>query len=139
MLDEFEYQRWMRSARLTLKSARKDLDGGEYSWACFKAHQAAEKAIKSLLWGTGSPSFGHSLPILLQRLVELGLEVPERIRENAVRLSKYYTTTRYPDVWSEGIPEDYYVRGEAEEAISYAEDVLRWVERTWKSLEKGSS
>ncbi|MCS6785163.1 MAG: HEPN domain-containing protein [Candidatus Caldarchaeum sp.] len=32
----------MTSAEATIKSASKDLSANEYSWACFKAHQAAE-------------------------------------------------------------------------------------------------
>lgn len=133
-LDEGEYRRWMLSARRTLESARRDLEVGDFNWACFKAHQAAEKALKALFWGVGSPTIGHSLVILVQRLAEVGFTVEERIRELAARLSKFYTPTRYPDVWEEGIPEDYYTRSEAEEAISQAGEVINWVESKWRSL-----
>jgi HEPN domain-containing protein len=37
-LDEGEFERWKRSALRTLESARRDLDGGDYNWACFKSH-----------------------------------------------------------------------------------------------------
>ena len=40
----------MRSATRTLESAKHDADHGDYNWACFKAHQAAGKALKALLW-----------------------------------------------------------------------------------------
>ena len=52
-LDASEYERRMKSAIRTLKSAEHDVEHGDYNWACFKAHQAAEKALKSLLWGVG--------------------------------------------------------------------------------------
>ena len=62
-LDEGEFERWKRSALRTLESARRDLDGGDYNWACFKSHQAAEKALKALLWGVGRPRSGHALTL----------------------------------------------------------------------------
>ncbi|MEM0458704.1 MAG: HEPN domain-containing protein [Thermofilaceae archaeon] len=136
-LDEEEYGRWMLSARRTLESSRRDAEAGDFNWACFKAHQAAEKALKALLWGVGSPVFGHSLVSLVNRLAEAGFEVDERVRELAARLGKFYTPTRCPDVWEEGVPEDYYTRSEAEEAIRQAEEVISWVEAKWKSLRGG--
>ncbi|MEM0262414.1 MAG: HEPN domain-containing protein, partial [Nitrososphaerota archaeon] len=41
-VDEAEFSRWIRSAILTLRSAKRDYDGGDYNWTCFKAHQSAE-------------------------------------------------------------------------------------------------
>ncbi len=134
MLDNREYQRWIRSARYTLESARRDYRAGDYVWACFKSHQAAEKAVKALLWGIGSPKIGHSITRLLKHLQALGLDVPENIYEEAMVLDKYYIPTRYPDVWSEGVPEEYFFRREAEKALSYANDIVEWVEGLWRRL-----
>lgn len=117
MIDEAEFNRWIRSAELTLGSAKRDLNEGDYNWACFKAHQVAEKALKALLWGLGSPRIGHSLVELGNALRSIGIEIPKDIYEAFVRLSKFYIPTRYPDVWTEGIPEDYYTENEATEAI----------------------
>ena len=130
MLDEPEYERWMRSARYTLDSARHDMEAGFYSWACFKAQQAAEYALKALLWGVGRPRYGHSL---LRLVGEVG-GAPEDVVEACARLDKFYTAPRYADAWSEGSPQDYYTRREAEEAIYYAERVIRFVEERWRSL-----
>jgi HEPN domain-containing protein len=41
-LDDNE-RRLMKSAELTLESAKRDLEFGDYSWTCFKTHQAVEK------------------------------------------------------------------------------------------------
>ena len=136
-MDEGEFKRWMASARRTLESARRDAEAGDHNWACFKAHQAAEKALKALLWGLGEPAIGHSLVALAERLAQLSLPVTDRVRELAARLSKFYTPTRYPDVWESGIPEDYYTRGGAEEAIRWAEEVISWAEGVWRSLSGG--
>ena len=114
MLDHSEFNRWMESARRTLESAKRDARYGDYNWACFKAHQVAEKVLKALLWGCGKPRVGHSLPRLLKGIEEeLGVTPSDDIREACVRLNKFYTPTRYPDAWSEGIPEEYYSEKEA--------------------------
>ncbi len=137
VLDEGEFRRWFESALRTLESARVDHAHGFYSWACFKAHQVAEKAVKAILWGVGKPRAGHSLPALLSELRVIIGEVPEDIVEFCMRLNKYYVPTRYPDVWSEGIPEEQYTEKESLEAISMAENVLNWVRELWESLKRG--
>ena len=52
-------------------------------------------------------------------------------------LDKYYVPTRYPNAWTEGIPEDYYFKGEAENAIARARRVVEWVEGVWRESSRG--
>ncbi|MEM2009137.1 MAG: HEPN domain-containing protein [Ignisphaera sp.] len=134
--DESEFNRWIKSARLTLESAKRDHVNRDYNWSCFKAHQAAEKALKAILWGLGSPRIGHSLVELGNVLKSIGIEISIDIYEALVRLSKFYIPTRYPDVWSEGVPEDYYTESESREAIEFAEKVIDWVISVWRKLLK---
>ncbi len=77
MLDEQEYDKWITMAKRTLESAKRDLSGGDYNWACFKSQQAAEFAVKALLWGIGRPKYGH---VVYKLVVELG-NVSEEIVE----------------------------------------------------------
>jgi len=135
MLDEGEYSRWIGSAHKTLESAQRDYEDGDYNWACFKAHQVAEKALKAILWGIGKPRTGHSLVYLLSYIAqEFGVDVPDVVREACMALSKFYTITRYPDAWSEGMPEEYFSAKEAEEALRDAKIILDWVEGLWRKL-----
>lgn len=136
-MDREEYERWMESAERTLRSAEKDLAAEEFSWACFKAHQAAEKALKAVLWGSGTPTYGHSLKKLYERLESLLRLGDREVMEDCLRLDKYYTATRYPDVWESGAPEEYFTKLEAEEAIERARRVIRWVQGLWASLRGG--
>jgi len=100
MLDAAEYSRWIESARRTLKSARGDLERGDFNWACFKAHQTAEKALKALLWGVGAPAQGYSLSKLLDKVVEaLAIEPPRDVYEACIRLDKFYAATRCLNAW----------------------------------------
>jgi len=134
VLDEEEYLRWVRSAESTLRSARGDWERGDYNWACFKAQQAAEFAVKGLLHGLGLPAYGHSVSKLLERLPE-SLGANCLIGEAKV-LDRCYVPTRYPNAWAEGTPADYYMREDAENAIKYAERIIRWVDEKWRSLRK---
>ncbi len=136
LLDEEEFSRWMRSAKLTLESARLDLDHGFFNWCCFKCHQAAEKALKAILYGAGRPKVGHSLVRLVEHVRELGIEVPQDVTLACYKLTRHYIPTRYPNAWSEGIPEEYYTRQDAEEAIEAALRVIRWAEETWRELSR---
>lgn len=137
MLDEGEYERWMRAAKRNLESARGDLERGDYNWACFKAQQAAEVAVKALLHGLGLPAFGHSVSRLLKEFEGRGIDVPEGLLRSAKALDKLYVPTRYPNAWAEGAPHEYYTEVDAADAIRHAESVLRWVEETWGSLRRG--
>ena len=133
MLDEAEYARWIRSSKGTLSSAGGDLERGDFNWACFKAQQAAELAAKALLHGLGLPVYGHSVSRLLTDFPP-DLRVRGEVVQAAKTLDKYYVPTRYPNVWAEGAPEDYYTREDAEDAIKCAEAIIGWVEASWRSL-----
>ncbi len=134
-MDREEFERWFRASRRTSESARADLDAGFYDWACFKAQQSAEMALKALLWGCGKPRAGHSLIGLLRFIGgDLGIEAPSDIREASARLSRYYTITRYPNTWASGIPSEYITRREAIEALRYADKIVGWVEEIWRRL-----
>jgi len=137
LLDVEEFRRWLESSTKTLRSAERDVASGDFNWACFKAHQAVEKALKALLWGVGRPTFGHSLIKLAEKVFETGGERVEWVADSCMRLDKYYTTSRYPDVWESGFPEEYFSKGEAEEAVERAAQVVKWVKRVWESLSRG--
>jgi len=115
----------MKSAELTLESAKRDLEFGDYSWACFRTHQAVEKALKVFLRGLGRSRPGHSLAYLLEYISEILSEKPLNDIEYVCSfLDKYYIPTRYPDAWVKGIPEEYFTQGEAEEAIKPALKII---------------
>ena len=48
-----ESMRWVRQAEKDLKASKNSLKSGDYEWACFQAQQAAEKALKSILYARG--------------------------------------------------------------------------------------
>ncbi|BCU69953.1 HEPN domain-containing protein [Stygiolobus caldivivus] len=129
MLDTGEFDRWFKSGKLTLESARHDLGGGFYNWACFKAQQSAELAVKAYFYGIGQPKTGHTVSYLLSLL-----NVPQDLVDKAKYLDKLYIPTRYPDAWQSETPQYYYTKGEAEEAIKYAEEIINYIEGLWRTL-----
>ena len=99
MLNEREYKRWMDMARNTLDSVVNDLNKNFFNWACFKAQQASEFAVKALIYGIGIRIGGNSISTLLKRISKY-VEAPKEILNIALKLDKLYIPTRYPDVWS---------------------------------------
>jgi HEPN domain-containing protein len=128
VFDNDEYDRWLAQARHTLASARRDLAGRDFDWACFKAQQAGEYAVKALLRGAGEPAHGHSLRRLLMALNVLGLTVPHGLQEASQMLDRHYIPARYPDAYPEGSPHEYYNEKSAKEALDAALEVIRWVQ-----------
>ena len=127
-----EYDRWMKSAKTTLRSATNDKSSEFYNWTCFKAQQAAEYAVMAYLRGIGKCYYGHSISLLL-----VDLRFSKEIVDLAKNIDKYYIPTRYTDAWSEGNPEDYYTLEDASEAIGCTERIINEVEAKWKSLKEG--
>ena len=137
-VDEEEYRRWIDMAERTLKSAERDAEAGDYNWACFKAHQAGEFALRAVLYGAGKPARGHSVTRLLRELGAFA-EVGEDLYWRAALLDKLYVPTRYVDAWSEGVPYEYYTRRDADEAIEAARALVDFAKRLWASLSGGRS
>ena len=127
MCDLSEYRRWLAQAQHTLASARRDAEAGDYSWACFKAEQAAQLALKALLIGQGVEAFGHSTRDLVERVRRLGVEVPGEIETAARGLERHYIPSRYPDAYPSGSPYQFYERGDAERALAQAQRILAFV------------
>lgn len=118
------YKDWIRQADRNLASALVNDREGLYEEACYESHQAAEKAIKALLNYLNKERRGHSLLYLSS---ELGIHVPDDVKECAMYLDRHYIPSRYPDVYDEGIPADYYTAKDSRECIRCAENIVSWV------------
>ena len=75
-----------------------------YNWCCFKAQQAAEYAVKGLLYGFGIMAYGHSVMNLVGRVKD---KTNNRFRED---------------------------RGKEMDVIPYYEDIMEYVERVKMKL-----
>ena len=129
--DTGEYGRWLGQAKHTLTSAQRDTTEGDFDWACFKAQQAGQYALKALFSrGLGRPAYGHALTRLLGQLGEAGLAIKEETARAGQLLDRHYIPTRYPDAYAEGSPHEYYDDHTAMEAQHAAAQIIDWVENT---------
>ena len=59
---------WLRQATRDLDQARDSQRAERHEWACFAAHQAAEKAVKALHLRLGQEAWGQVIAQLMTRL-----------------------------------------------------------------------
>jgi len=125
LFDEEEYSRWLGQAEHTLASAQRDVEAGDYAWACFKAQQAGEYAVKGLMWGFGLPAFGHSTLMLLEQAGEQGLPLPKEAQGWARTLDRHYIPPCYPNAYPTDSPFEFYDQSTAEEALDCSRAVIK--------------
>jgi len=107
-----------------LRSIDADMSASNYSWACFKAQQTAELALKALLRAMGKPAFGHNLVALFNDLVNYCGNAGDRLRFCVGYLDKMYVMPHYPDAFVEGVPFERYTREETVEALNRASLII---------------
>lgn len=122
-----EAQRWFSQATRDLADAGYNRDGGRHNLACFLSQQAAEKALKTFLFGRGARQVkGHSTADLCLRAAALdpGFQSVQKV---AAALDKYYIPTRYPNGLPGGLPSEAFDDHDAARALQLASSVLEFV------------
>lgn len=112
---------WLNRARSSLAIAKSRIPDVYLEDLCFKAQQAAEKAIKAVMIKRGVDfPYVHDLARLLTLLKEADESIPDVVGQ-AGKLTRFATITRYP--MNQAVTEQHY-----REALSTAEAVVRWAE-----------
>lgn len=97
---------------------------GYYPQVCFLCQQAAEKALKAILFSQKQKLIRtHNLERLLEKALVFHKDFLSLERSCRV-LNSYYTDTRYPDVWDYSRFDD---KKLAKEAIDLAGKVIGFV------------
>ncbi|MBC7130081.1 HEPN domain-containing protein [Candidatus Bathyarchaeota archaeon] len=115
---------WLRQAIKDYEHAKKSIELGDYEWACFASHQAAEKAVKAIYQALGLEVWGHSISRMLESLPEEH-KAQEELIEKAKELDRHYIPSRYPNFHPEGAPYDYYTKADAERALRHAGEIIK--------------
>lgn len=124
-----EAVRWLRQAENDLEFAEVALREEFYHQACFLSQQAAEKALKAVLYAGGERVvLGHSVVELSRRLVA-GIPELARLLESAGALDQYYVATRYPNGLPGGVPFEAFGEQQARRAIEEAADFISFARR----------
>lgn len=117
--------RWMAQGEADLRAAETSAKAGHCEWACFQAQQAAEKALKAVLYKQGlTTAWGHSLVNLVE---EASARDPTlaALDGDARLLDKYYVPTRSPNgLAAPAIPATFYTLGDAEKCLAPARSIL---------------
>jgi HEPN domain-containing protein len=116
--------RWLDQAEADLKTARDCRAAGNFYAAAFFAQQAAEKALKGLLYAHGYRALvTHSVVDLLREASPLAAPLQE-MEPLGRELDRHYIGARYPNFYPAGAPHRYYTDQEAERCVSYAASIL---------------
>ena len=127
MTNEEWAEKWKRQAQADIKAAGDSLKSRNYEWACFAAQQAAEKMLKSYLFGQGQRVLTtHSLRKLILEAADHDKRF-KKAEQDAKLLDNFYFTTRYPDALADDIPADYFSEADAKEALRAAERIKRLI------------
>lgn len=115
---------WFRQSEHDLEMAAAAMAAGRHDWACFAAHQAAEKAAKALHLYLGQEVWGHGIERILRDLPD----VPAvGLLDRAKVLDTFYVPTRYPDSHPEGAAFDHYGALQSTEAVTHAGAIVAFV------------
>ncbi|MGE5481777.1 MAG: HEPN domain-containing protein [Bacteroidota bacterium] len=124
---------WLSEAEADLDTAQVLLTGRRYNACAFYAQQAAEKAVKALLFFLHQAPWGHSVGDLLDRVADAGITVPESLLDDARQLDLHYIPSRYPDALPSGTPSGHYTGAMGEGALRCAKRLVEFVKRQLQS------
>lgn len=117
-------QDWFKQAERDLEQAIDSQRAGRHEWACFAAHQSAEKAVKALHLAHRQEAWGH---VVARLLADLPLNVPPDLIDKGRVLDNFYIPTRYPNGHPAGAPYEHYGVLQSEQAIAYAREIVEFV------------
>ena len=121
-------KRFLRQAQEDLRATDNDYEASEpaYEWVCFKAHQAAEKALKAAQFSVdATTSFNHDLASIAATLEDLELRrLGMKLQKIIGNANKLYNPDPIEFVI---IPHEEYTKEAACDAIMCAADILERV------------
>ena len=132
-----EARRWFQQAYYDLKATRWNIEGGFYDTACFLAQQAAEKALKSILYFTGSRRKALMTHSTVEMVREAGKKINTLVEliNEARELDLHYIPSRYPNGIPSGYPHQFYGRKNADQALAAAEKIFNAIKDYYLSGE----
>ncbi len=124
-----EYYRWLQEAKWDLDTARILHREKRYNAAAFYAQQAAEKAMKALLYKINEAAWGHSVRELLIRFSSISnINLNEELLTCARELDRHYIPARYPNAHPSGTPHEAYDEETSNRALQCAEKLINFAE-----------
>ena len=124
-----EARRWFRQAQADMEVVVTLRSAGHFAAACFFSQQAAEKALKAVLFARGARVVLEHSVRELARQCEVHASSFAAVAEEAALLDQYYIPTRYPNgLPAPAVPSDVYTETQACAAQEAAGHISRVVE-----------
>ncbi|MGQ0815378.1 MAG: HEPN domain-containing protein [Gemmatimonadota bacterium] len=117
---------WLAQAERDFEQARDSARADRHEWACFAAHQGAEKAIKALHLKHGQEAWGHVVAKLIAELPPQAQASADLLEFGRV-LDNFYVPTRYPNGHPDGPPFEHYGPLQSNEALKFADAIITFV------------
>ncbi len=118
---------WYVQSLKDMEMAEQARTSGRHEWACFAAHQSAEKAVKALHLHYGQEAWGHVVARLLHDLPR-DASVPRDLIDVGRVLDNFYIPTRYPNSHPQGAPFEHFGPLQSEEALRRARQIIDFVQ-----------
>ena len=124
-----EARRWFQQAQADLEVVSTLRSAGHHAAACFFSQQAAEKALKAVLFAQGARVvLEHSVRELVRQCEAHDPAFADAAEEGAL-LDQFYIPTRYPDgLPAPAVPSEVYTEAHARTAQEAAAHVLKVAE-----------
>jgi len=127
-----EALRWLDQAKADLKTSADCIRDGNHYASAFFSQQSAEKALKGFLYSAGFRAIiTHSVVELLEKSSELEKTFKSFI-DLGKELDRHYIGSRYPNFYPEGPAYKFYTEEIARRCLSYAESILKEVEKSMR-------
>jgi HEPN domain-containing protein len=132
-----EARRWFQEAQADLAVVRTLQGVGHHAAACFHSQQAAEKALKALLYAQGARVVLGPSVRDLARQCEGHDPAFAKVADDTALLDQFYITMRYPNglpapavpsLPAPAVPSESFTNSQSQAAQEAAERVIRLVE-----------
>ena len=121
--------RWLAQAGEDIATAQVLLDAERFGPCAFFSQQAAEKALKAVLYAVDERPWGHSVASLLDQIaVVTGSTIDEDLQQSAQALDEHYIRPRYPDARSE--IDEAYDSETAQDALNDARNMVTFAQES---------
>ncbi len=123
-----EALRWFSEAEWDYETALILHREKRYNAAAFYTYQAAEKAVKALLYYVNEAPWGYSVRVLLERYFRrVGVEPNQELLTYARELDRHYIPSRYPNVHPAGTPHEAYDEETSRRALNASRNIIEFV------------
>ena len=128
-MDKGKFDLWFAEATNDFEMGNILFNAQKFNGAVFYFIQAAEKAIKALLYLFNLQPWGHSILNLLNEYEKKGTQISTELKQNAKEFERHYSRSRYPDASPPKAPKDAYNEKAAQKIRDNSKSFLEFAKK----------